>query len=264
MHIQPVIEAFGTTWNLSTLGMILISMIIVIALAFAGTRNLSVENPGKLQNFLEWLVEFIQNLIGSTMDPKRGAKYMMLGLTLIMYIFVANLIGLPFGIVTEHEEPLTVFGTEIISEEDVHHAHDTGAHLAVAWWKSPTADMSATMGLALMVVLLSHYIGLRTSVSGYFKHYAQPHWAFIPLEIIAEIAKLLTLGLRLFGNIFAGEVLIAVILMMPVFIGVLAPGIAPMIVWQGFSIFVGVIQAFVFTMLTMVYISQKQNVGDHH
>ncbi len=264
MHIQPIIEAFGTTWNLSSLFAIFISMIIVVIIAIAGTRNLSVNKPGKMQNFLEWLVEFIQNLIGSTMDAKRGAKYMMLGLTLIMYIFVANLLGLPFNIITEHEEPFSFAGTTIIDEEAIHHAEETNHHLEIAWWKSPTADMSAAMGLALMVVLLSHYIGLRSSVKGYFKHYATPHWLFTPLEIINEIAKLLTLGLRLFGNIFAGEVLIAVILMMPVFIGVLAPGIIPMVIWQGFSLFVGVIQAFVFTMLTMVYISQKQSVGDHH
>jgi F-type H+-transporting ATPase subunit a len=77
------------------------------------------------------------------------------------------------------------------------------------------------------------------------------------MNIIEQFSKLLTLGLRLFGNIFAGEVMISVILKASFF------GIIPLIAWQGFSIFIGTIQAFIFTTLTMVYLSQNMKHEEH-
>ena len=217
-----------------------------------------------MQNFLEIIVDFIVNTIGMTMDMKRGGKYIMPGLTLLLYIAVANILGLPLNFITEHHgDAPTFFGKEIAADA-LHEAHENHEHAAISWIKSPTADLSATMGLALMVVILSHYIGMKTSVKGYFKHYLQPHPLFLPLEIVNEISKLLTLGMRLFGNIFAGEVLIAVILLMPMAFNFLPIGALPMAIWQGFSVFVGLIQAFVFTVLTMVYISQKEAVADDY
>jgi len=83
-------------------------------------------------------------------------------------------------------------------------------------------------------------------------------WFMFPLKIIEEFANTLTLGLRLYGNIFAGEILLALL------VGGLATGVGgtiaaiiPTMVWQAFSIFVGAIQAFIFTMLTMVYMAHK-------
>ena len=213
------------------------------------TRKLSVTNPSKLQNFVEWIVDFVRNLIASTMDMKRGSKFVMLGITLIMFIFVANMLGLPFAIVTEHTEPMQSISVTQESIEDAKEKGYAGAH--VLWWKSPTADVSVTMGLAIMVIFLAHYLGLARNTKHYLHHYIEPHPAFFPLNVIKEVSKLLTLGLRLFGNIYAGEVLIGVILLAGIF------GILPLIAWQGFSIFVGAIQAFVFTILTMVYISQN-------
>jgi F-type H+-transporting ATPase subunit a len=256
MHDLPIIELFGLPFDLSSIIMITVTSVIVFILAMLGTRNLSVDKPGKMQNFLEWVVDFVYNLIASTMDMKKGKSFIMLGLTLIMFIFVGNMLGLPFAIVTEHTEPFKLFGYEIVSEEDIRAAEAKGHHgVELLWWKSPTADVSVTMGLALMSIVLAHYLGITKNTGPYFKHYIEPHWAMFPLNIIKEVSKLLTLGLRLFGNIYAGEVLIAVILMAGLF------GILPLIVWQGFSIFVGAIQAFVFTILTMVYISQTT---EHH
>jgi len=250
MHSAPVIDLFGISWlkvDVASILAILVTSVIVFILAYAGTRKLSVENPGKLQNFLEWVVEFVRNLIASTMDMKRGNKFVMLGISLIMFIFVANMLGLPFYIVTEHHEESTFLGYVIEATRGLQH----GEHVEIGWWKSPTADASVTMGLALAMIILAHYLGITKNTKPYFKHYFEPYVFFFPLNIIKEISKLLTLGLRLFGNIFAGEVMIAVLLMAGAF------GILPLIVWQGFSIFVGAIQAFVFTILTMVYISQN-------
>jgi F-type H+-transporting ATPase subunit a len=244
-HLAPVLNLGGFRLDLAALFMIVLSSLIVFVLCRLAVRNLSVENPGKLQNFLEWVVDFVKGIIGQAMDYKTGAPYLTLGLTLILYIFVSNMLGLPIGIVTEaHDlEHATFLGMQLFVEGH----HD---HLAFAWWKSPTADASMTMALALIVIVLSHVQGLRKNTKHYLKHYASPNIVFLPLHLVELVSKPLTLGLRLFGNIFAGEVMIAVILGMGIV------GIPAMIVWQGFSIFVGAIQSFIFTMLTMVYISQ--------
>jgi F-type H+-transporting ATPase subunit a len=184
-----------------------------------------------------------------------GKKFVSLGLTFIMFIFVANMLGLPFAIVTEHDEPFKVFGYEVKSvTEALEEAHESGEehpHAEVVWWKSPTADASVTMGLAAITIFLVHFLGITTNTRNYFKHYFEPSWPFFPIHAIEQVANLLTLGLRLFGNIFAGEVLIAVLVSAGIF------GIPGLVVWQGFSIFVGAIQSFIFVMLTMVYLSQK-------
>ena len=311
-HLTPYITVAGIKFDLSMILMILVSSVITFILARLAVHKASVTNPTKLQNFIEWVIEFVMNMIGSTMDyTKKGRIYLTLGLTLIIYIFVGNLLGLPFSIITEvkHEKTVAVsqssnvaYAAEIDTHSDSHSAeeseshtandaHATDSHHAVEvpklfgyeldpegfkkltedaeaqgeephyaylWWKSPTANASATMALALMVVVLTHVEGMRRNTKGYWKHWLYPSPLFLPLNIIKLISKPLSLGLRLYGNIFAGEVMIAVIISMLGFIGIPA-----LIVWQGFSLFVGAIQAFVFTMLTMVYMSQEVATDDH-
>lgn len=253
----------GFTFNLdlSALLMIFVTSAIVFILCKLAVRNLSVENPGKLQNFMEWVVEFVQNIIGSVMDEKRGRRFLSLGLTLILFIFVANLLGLPFSVVSEHEKPVTVFGAEMYTVTEhlskyVGHESEHPAH--VLWWKSPTADASITLGLAFMIIVMAQVIGMIHNPKLYFKHYFDPNFLFLPINLMKLVSKPLTLGLRLFGNIYAGEVLIAVLLGAGFF------GIPGLIVWQGFSIFVGGLQAFIFTMLAMVYISQEVHTAHDH
>lgn len=254
MHELPIAKLWGLEFDLSSIIMITVTVLIVLLLAIVATRKLSVDQPSKLQNFMEWVVDFVRGLISSTMDMKQGSKFVMLGITLIMFIFVGNMLGLPFAVVTEHTEPMEAIH---VTSEMITKAEEKGYEGAhVLWWKSPTADVSVTMGLALMVIFMAHFLGLARNTKHYLHHYIEPHPLFFPLNLIKEVSKLLTLGLRLFGNIYAGEVLIGVILMAGVF------GIIPLIAWQGFSIFVGAIQAFVFTILTMVYISS--NIQNKH
>jgi len=247
MHLFPVIELGGFSLDLSTIIAILVSCIIVFVLARVAVRNLSVDNPSKMQNFLEMVVDFVHNTVASTMPLEKAKRYIGLGLTLLMFIFVSNILGLPFGIVTEHTKEFTLFGTEIISKEYLASHHDE-AH--IAWWKSPTADIMVTLGLAAIVFVIVHFLGLTQNRKHYIQHYFKPYWFFFPLNIIETIAKPITLAVRLYANIFAGELLISTILMLG-FVGF--PLLA---VWQGFSIFIGAIQAFLFTILTMVYIAQ--------
>jgi len=254
MHLFPVVEIAGLPFDLSSILAIVVSALIVFFLARAAVSNLSVTNPSKMQNFMEWVIEFVHNTVASTMPLEKAKRYISLGMTLIMFIFISNLLGLPFGIVwavpEDHHGPVTLFGLELLSKEAVEAAHAAHEHLAFAFWKSPTADIAVTAGLAITVIFLVHFLGLKDNTKHYLKHYFEPFPIFFPLNILKELAKPLTLALRLYANIFAGEVLISTILMMGWI------GIPLMAAWQGFSIFVGAIQAFLFTILTMVYISQ--------
>lgn len=234
-HENPTVEFLGLTFNLSTVMMLIVTAVIVFIIAVASTRTLKLKPTG-MQNFMEWIMDFVRGIITSNMDWKTGGRFHVLGITLIMFIAVANLLGLPFSIIYDHQ----------------------------LWWKSPTADPTVTMTLASMILVLSHYYGIKMRGSQhYFGTFFKPMSFMFPLKIVEEFANTLTLGLRLYGNIYAGEILIALIVGMT---GAGAVGwvgyIIPMMAWQGFSIFVGFIQAFIFTMLTMVYISHK--VSEDH
>lgn len=250
-HLAPIVHIGGIRFDLAAIIMIVVTSIAALILCTLAVRNLSVDNPGKLQNFLEWVVEFVSNIIGMATDFKRGRVYLALGLTLIVYIFIGNMLGLPFNFITEaHHGHATFLGMEL--------AMDGKEEAEFAWWKSPTADAAMTMALSLTVIVLSHIQGVRHNRKHYLKHYFEPWPFFLPINLIETVAKPLTLGLRLFGNIYAGEVMIGVIL------GMGWVGIPALLIWQGFSVFVGAIQAFVFTMLTMVYIGQASIHEEDH
>ncbi len=262
-HIQPVWAPESLPWlqfNISTVLMILITSVIVFLLAFFATRNLKEGVPTGIQNVFEWIVDFVYGIVGSTIGAKNGAKFIFLGLTLILFIWVGNILGLPLNFLTLHEEPLTIAGSEIVTQEMIAESeeiHNGKQVVGVAWWKSPTADLSVTLSLSISIILLTHILSIRyRGAKNYLKHYFEPYAVWLPLNIVDEIAKVLTLGMRLYGNIYAGEVLIAVILGLGLF------GVVPLIVWLAYSVFIGSIQAYVFTILTMVYISQKIQHAD--
>jgi F-type H+-transporting ATPase subunit a len=233
-HEAPLynLDFMGTTitFNLANILMITVASAIVFLIAVLSTRRLAMKPTG-FQNFMEWTMDFVKNIIKSNMDWKTGGRFHILGLTLIMYIFVSNMLGLPFAVVIDHE----------------------------LWWKSPTADPVVAMTLSVLVVALSHYYGIKMKGFGeYGKDFLKPMWFLFPLKIIEEFANTLTLGLRLYGNIYAGEILLTLLA------GSLATGVGgtiaavlPTLAWQGFSIFVGAIQSFIFVMLTMVYMAHK-------
>ncbi|MDT3428052.1 F-type H+-transporting ATPase subunit a [Paenibacillus forsythiae] len=272
LHDSPVINVGGLDIDLSVVLMLIVTCMIVFLIARLATRNLSVENPGKMQNFMEWVVEFVQGLISSTMDLKKGKPFLSLGTTLILFIFVGNMLGLPFNIVTEYNDASKahIFGQEIVSvTEKIHAAQERHpgeeVEVGISWWKSPTADPAVTMGLSAMVFVLVHFVGITRNTKGYFKHYLQPYIFFLPINLIEQLSKLLTLGMRLFANIYAGEVLISVLIALGssgIIGGIVS--IPLLMAWQGFSIFIGSIQAFVFTILTFVYISQVIETHEEH
>lgn len=238
-HGAPIVhDVFGISWldfNLSNVFMIIVTSIIVFVLSVLGARKLQMKPTG-VQNVMEWILDFVKGIVNDTMDWKTGKLFLPLALTLFTYILVGNMLG----VITN------------------------GVYNGEVWWKSPTADPGITLTLAAMVIILSHFYGIKLrGGKNYVKSYFQPLWPLFPIKIIEEFSNTLTLGLRLFGNLYAGEVLLALLVGMTAsgfwgFIG----GAIPFLAWQGFSVFIGGIQAFIFTMLSMVYISHK--VSEEH
>lgn len=203
--------------NLKTIVMTWIVMILVGLFTMAATRNMRVDRPGKLQLMVEEVFLFLRGLVYENVDYRKGAGLMCLIFTLFIFLLFSNLWGL------------------------------------VPTMMSPTADVNTTLGMALTVFLLVQVLGFRYKGLGFLKHYATP---MLPIVVVEEFSKPITLSLRLYGNIYAGEVLIAVLLGLFGLTVDLLGGFMASVVWLAFSIFVGFVQAFIFTMLTIAYIGQ--------
>lgn len=120
--------------------------------------------------------------------------------------------------------------------------------------KSPTSDLNTAFALSLASMVIVWTVGIKVKGIGYFKHFFKPYSVFIIINLIEEISKPITLAFRLFGNIIAGEILTELLYSMVPY--------GPPIIWIAFSIVVGIVQAFVFTILTSSYLGMV--VGDEH
>ncbi len=163
------------------------------------------------------VVEYLLESLEAQFSPTVGKHWPMVSsllFTFFLFIFVGNELGL-----------MPVMGTVT----------------------SPTADINTTVALALCSSLSVWVIGIKVKGAGYFKHFIQPYKAMFILNVFEELAKPLTLAFRLFGNIIAGEILLELLYKLPWFIPL------PWI-WIAFSLFIGIIQAFIFTVLTTAYL----------
>ena len=219
MHLHTgthvVSQLFGMPINLDTIYTTWLSAIIVFLIVFAATRSRALI-PSGIQNAVELLFEWLF----SQFESNVGSSYRKVStvlLTLCMFILTANQIGL---LPTEH---LTA---------------------------SPTNDVNTTLGLALAASLCVHFYRIKNKgVKTWFAHFFHPIAPFVVLNLIEEVSKPITLAMRLFGNILAGEILLEILYN-------LAPWLVP-IIWIAFSLFVGVIQAYIFTTLVSVYLKES-------
>ena len=190
--------------------------------------------PNKRQNVFECLLDFTNGIVKDNVSDVDAQKHLSLyAFVLFLFIWFMNQLGMFM---------------EVKVDDWV-------------FIKSPTADPVATMSFAMMTLLLSFTFGVqRFGVGGYLKSYTQPVGFMLPINLIEEFTNFLTLSLRLYGNIYAGEVLLTLIGNDLAHAGgpftlVLAAPLA--MIWQGFSVFIGSIQAYVFVTLSMVYIGKK-------
>lgn len=225
---EPILVQIPGVPVIITMAWIVLSILIVIAIIIRISLNLK---PKPAQNLLEIVFEFIGNL-SKTMIGKEGQRFLPLFTTLFLFIFVSNLLGLLPG------------------------------------FKSPTSSLNTNVGLSLVVFFSTHYFGIRKKgLCGYLRHFmGPPYWLaplFFPIHIIGELARPLSLSMRLFGNILAKEIVLGVLAYL-VTVFYFSEGIAgklliimpivlrPAIILLG--CLVSFIQALVFTSLSMVYI----------
>ena len=222
-----------------------VACILVFVLAMVAARRLSLVPTG-MQNVVEMVIEFTQGIVRASISGKTAERFFGFAFTLFLFIFISNQLGVMFNVVAESSvsiPALKIWAADTAGE---------GEHYAYALWKSPTADINVAMAMAFAITLAAHFLGFRKSPKQYISHYFKPFWPMVLMHAVDEVAKPLTHGMRLWANIFAGEVLIIVMVQ-----GSWLLTGAPLIVWLGYSVFVGTIQAYVFTVLAMVYLSQK-------
>jgi len=202
----------------------MIATFIILVIAKMATRSLQLRPAGS-QNLLEWYVEGVISMGRDMMGEEKARKYMVLISTLGLLIFVSNMIGLIPG------------------------------------FHSPTANINFTLALALMVFVYYNYEGIRVNgVVNYFKHFAGPVWwlapLMFPIEIISHISRIISLSFRLFGSINGDDMFLLVLLM-------LVPWIVPL---PGFFMLFafGILQTFIFMILTYVYISGAIMMEEDH
>jgi F-type H+-transporting ATPase subunit a len=205
-----------------------ILMAALVAIAYFGTRRLALVPKG-LQGAVEVAVQTVTEFVVSTGGPK-AARYVPLIGTLFLFILMSNWLGV----------------VPLVGQIPLLHA--------------PTADYHVTLALAIVAFVAYQTEGVRTLRGGYFKRWVNTsgfrEGAFLGsimvfvgfIEFLAEIIRILTLTARLWGNIFGGEVMLVV--MAAVLYVVAIPGLLP---FAGFEMFIGLLQAVIFAMLTLLY-----------
>ena len=208
-------QIFGLTVNLDTIYSTVIAGVIVCGFGIWMARRATAEVPGKLQLFFEMVVDATRKQVETTIGPQ-AAFVVPLAVSLFMFLLIANWL-------------------ELIPTKE--------------YLKSPTADVNLAYALALVVIIWVHVVALQQRGSAYIKGFFKPAGQ-APIKLIEELVKPVTLSLRLFGNLFSGGIMLALIALFPYYI---LP--VPNIAWKLFAAAIGVVQAFIFALLTVLYFS---------
>jgi F-type H+-transporting ATPase subunit a len=190
---------------------IVFALLIVLGLAASRKRNIL---PRPIQALGELIVTLLYDLTEDALGKELAKKYAPMICALFMFLLLSNWLG----IIPHLEEP--------------------------------TKDLNTTLGLGIMGFIIAHYAGIKSKgFKAYIKEYFQPIFFMMPLNLIGELAKIVSISFRLFGNIMGGSIIILVVSYLTYSL------VLPPFLYAFFGLFVGTIQAFVFTMLTVVYIS---------
>lgn len=201
---------------------VFVALLLTAFAAWFRTR-ISVDNPGKLQLLLEELVRGLLGMLDENVGHQ-GRQFLGLVGTLGLFILASNLLGL------------------------------------IPFFSSPTVSLNMPVGCALVTFLYYNYQGIRSQGAvNYFKHFLGPVLPLavimLPIEIISHISRVLSLSIRLFGNIFGEELVVLVL-------GSLVPFLVP-VPMMLFGVFGSLLQAFVFVMLTMIYLGSAVAAEEH-
>ena len=212
---QLIIPLMGhkMTFNLEVIAMTWIVIVLLLVFGFLAARKRSLL-PSSLQLLGELLVSGLYGLTEDALDKKMGQKYGPLTCALFMFLVISNWLGI------------------------------------IPFLEEPTKDLNTPISLGIMGFFIAHYAGIKSKgIKKYLKEYCEPIFFMMPLNVIGELAKVVSISFRLFGNVMGGAIIIMVVSYLSYSI------VLPPFLNAFFGLFVGTIQAFVFTMLTVVYIS---------
>ena len=228
----PITNALIMSWA---------TIIILLLVFYFGTRKLRLV-PRGLQNVIEAIYEEVLSFIDLiTGERSRSEHFFGLSFTLLIFILTANWLGILPGV-----------GSIGFYQKEA------GKEVFIPLARSANSDLNMTLALALISVIATHIMGARllgfgAHIKKYFD-FSGPIQFFVGiLELVGEFAKIISFSFRLFGNIFAGEVLLIII-------ALLSPFIAP-IPFLGLELFVGLIQAIIFATLTLVFLNIAASEG---
>ncbi len=233
--VHPMARLFGLSFEYDIALSTVVAAAIFLFLMFRMTSKVTDGVPGKLQVFWEMIQEMVSDLAVSVMG-ERGKKFVPLGVTLFLFILISNWIGiLPTAM----------------------HPGSSGDILP-----APTSDVNLPLAMAALVIVWVHVESFRArGVGGYFRHYKEPMIGLLPINVIEEITKPVTMTFRLFGNLFSGVIMISVITtLLPIYAIPVAE-----IVWKPFDdLFIGAIQAYIFMLLAIMYFGMATSHVESH
>ncbi len=262
----------NVTNSLATMVVLMALMIIGVALI---ARRASVDKPGRAQSIIEMVVEFLLDLVENTAGKRVGRRVFPLIAALFIFIILANYSGLLPGVGTigfyEDEAEMTEASAQVASVQYATEGEAEEGHhkVLVPFMRSPNADLNMTLAMALLTFIIVQVAGVAAhGVGGRLKHLADPPFMF-PIEIIGELSRIVSLSFRLFGNIFAGEVLVTVMVTMSAAVlektvWIAVPFFALPTIFLFLEVLFGFIQALVFALLTLIYISLAAAGHDDH
>jgi F-type H+-transporting ATPase subunit a len=206
----------------------LMAILIIFALSIKKFERI----PGKKQSLIEMLLEYLYELTKDTVPKKEFVKpTFYIASTLFLFIILSNLLGAIPGIdtvPTENGVKFTLFQSS---------------------WYSPTSDLNTNATLAVFVLIISHAFAIKAKgLLTWLKTFFEPNPILFPINLISEVAKPISHSLRLFGNVMGGGILAIIISYLVKYF------LLPTFLWGFFGIFIGAIQALVFTILAIAYI----------
>jgi F-type H+-transporting ATPase subunit a len=210
---------FGLTFNVDTILATLVAGGIVVGLGLWMRKRITARKPNGVQLLWETITDQVERQVESTLGIRTAPFVVPMAIALFTFILLANWLAIiPTGHHPEYLPP-------------------------------PASDVNLTYALALVVIITMHVTGVRRKgFKGYYGHLSKPYWFMTPINVVEELTKPVTLALRLFGNIFSGVIMVSLIALFPAFILW-----APNVIWKLFDLFIGLIQAFIFALLTVLY-----------
>jgi len=238
---HPVGSLFGLKVNIDDVFGTVVAAIVVLVIFALGARAAKKSNggvPSKLQLAFEVLIEQITELAESALG-NQYKRFMGLAMTIFSFILISNWLGsLPAIMIRWHGSKYELM-------------------------PPPTSDVNLPLAMAAIVIGWVTFESIRAKgIGGYVGHFAQPFKALFPINLIEEVIKPVTMTFRLFGNMFSGVLMVTVMTsLLPVF--ALPVG---ELIWKPFDMFIGVIQAFIFMLLTILYMGMalSHGHGDEH